>query len=95
MSEPIKNTNADPGLDPELPEREMYCPVCDMVTTIFSYDAVGCFPNPKEIDDIIGPYCAACDRCSSYLLTIHPSPEAALDYWRDHCRRPGVVSSEF
>jgi hypothetical protein len=65
------------------PERELFCPVCGMETTIVSSDAVKLYPNPKAIDYIIGPYSAVCSHCVTFLRTIHPSPEAALDYWRD------------
>jgi hypothetical protein len=67
----------------EEPERELFCPVCGMETTIVSSDAVKLYPNPKAIDYLIGPYSAVCSHCVTFLRTIHPSPEAALDYWRD------------
>jgi hypothetical protein len=66
------------------PERELFCPVCGMETTIVSYDAVVYYPNLKDVDYVIGPYAAVCSRCAAFLRTIHPNPEAALDYWRDH-----------
>jgi rRNA maturation protein Nop10 len=71
------------------PERELFCPVCGVKTTIITFDAIECDPSPKALYYIIGPYSAMCDRCGSVLRTIHPTPEAALDYWRDYAQTAG------
>ena len=66
------------------PERELFCPVCGMETTVVGIDAVVHYENPKDLDYVIGPYAAVCSRCFAFLRTIHPDPEAVLDYWRDY-----------
>jgi hypothetical protein len=69
----------------EEPERELFCPVCGVERTVVGTDAVIRDPNPaKNVDYIIGPYAAACSVCFTFSRTIHRSPEAALDYWRDY-----------
>jgi hypothetical protein len=65
------------------PERELFCPVCRTKTTVVGYDAVMFYRTSKDLDYIIGPYAAVCSCCITFLRTIHPDPEAALDYWRD------------
>ena len=73
-------------LNEEGPERELFCPACGMEATVGTFDAVAFYPDPKAVDDLIGPYCAMCLRCAglTFLRTIHPDPGTALDYWRDH-----------
>jgi hypothetical protein len=66
------------------PEHELFCPACGMETVIVGADAIMYEPNPKHVDYVIGPYTAVCHRCFAFLRTIHPDPEAALNYWRDH-----------
>jgi hypothetical protein len=75
---------------PEAPERELFCPVCGMETTIVSFDANECGLNSSDevLDYILGlgPYSALCRCCYSFLRTTHHTPEAALDYWRDYAQ---------
>jgi hypothetical protein len=73
-----KNATKAEGAEPEL-----YCPVCGMKTIIVSFDAIECSPRRTALD-YVAPYSAACSLCDSVLRTIHPTPEATLDYWRDH-----------
>jgi hypothetical protein len=70
-------------LQEEAPNRQLFCPICRMETTIESLDALESDPNPKTIQ-YARPYGAGCLRCYAMLRTNHPSPEAALDWWRDH-----------
>jgi len=68
------------------PEAKLFCPVCNVETTVVGTDAVVHLPASKSkyTDYVIGPYSAVCSRCITFLRTIHPSPRAALDYWRDY-----------
>lgn len=70
--------------------RELFCPACGLETTIVAHNNVGNGLEPEEAKaspELI-KYGAMCMRCmgerQTYLEMIHPSPEAALDYWRDH-----------
>ena len=86
VCESCLNTMPKNATKAEAPERELFCPVCGMKTTIVTFDATECDFNSKALDYVIGPYTAMCSRCDSFLLTNHPTPEAALDYWRDHAQ---------
>lgn len=66
------------------PEAKLWCPVCGMKTIVVGTDAVVYFPTSKPVDYLIGPYGAVCSRCITFTRAIHPSPEAALAYWRDY-----------
>jgi hypothetical protein len=66
------------------PEAKLFCPVCGMETTVVGTDAVMHFPTSKAVDYVIGPYGAVCSRCFTFSRTIHPSPQAALNFWRDY-----------
>jgi hypothetical protein len=83
----------------ETPERELFCPACGIPAAIVvfmseeaigTFDADSCIPNAMDIDLIVGPYTAACTGCAAFLPTMHPTPEEAFNYWRDH---PEAVTS--
>jgi hypothetical protein len=66
-------------LNEEGPERELFCPGCGMETTIGTFDVVECYPNPKTIDDLIGPYGAVphfCERCIPTRKRLSPTGRA-------------------
>jgi hypothetical protein len=44
-------------LNEEGPECELFCPACGTEATIGTY-VVEWYPDPKAVDDLIGPYCA-------------------------------------
>jgi hypothetical protein len=66
------------------PEAALFCPICGTETTVVATDVVMYADYPKALDYMIGPYAAVCSRCITMLDTIHPSPQAALEYWRDY-----------
>jgi hypothetical protein len=41
------------SLNEQEPERELFCPVCGMETTVVGIDAVVHYENPKDLDYVI------------------------------------------
>ena len=66
------------------PEQELYCPVCRRDSIVFSFSAIEPFNEEEPEYNIKLPYSAICSGCDSFLITSHPTPEAALAHWRNY-----------